>query len=131
MAGSHRFSMLRRYATLPAPLLRAAVGENIDVGSLRLRIPGSFGIRASVLAGTVRVRSVLDHVVRTGGVVADVGANIGYITCLAARRVGHGGRVIAVEPADDNLQVLRANVDANGLKQVEVIPAAAGQRRAS
>jgi SAM-dependent methyltransferase len=42
-----------------------------------------------------RVMDVLD--VRPGGVVADVGAGSGWLTVRAARRVGPGGKVLAVE----------------------------------
>lgn len=65
---------------------------------------------------------------RPGDVVVDVGANIGYVSCLAALQVGPSGRVVAVEPADDNLAVLRANVRRNRLDNVEVIAAAAGRQ---
>jgi FkbM family methyltransferase len=49
----------------------------------------------------------------------DVGAHIGYYTCLA----GHlGRRVIAVEPCPTNLRYLHANLLANGFEGVEVVP---------
>src|SRR5436190_21982560 len=35
---------------------------------------------------------------RPGGVMIDVGANVGYFTALAAARVGLAGRVFAIEP---------------------------------
>jgi FkbM family methyltransferase len=60
--------------------------------------------------------------------VVDVGANIGYNTCYAARRVGPGGHVYAIEPAQDNLAVLYANLFANRLANVSVLPYAAGRR---
>lgn len=44
-----------------------------------------------------------------GGVFVDVGANIGYYTLLAARRVGPRGRVIAFEPNPESLKVLLLN----------------------
>jgi FkbM family methyltransferase len=119
--------MLRRSAGLAAPLVQAALGDTVGVGSLQLRIPGPFSVRASVLAGTMRVRAVMDAVLGPGAVVVDVGANVGYLTALAAARVGPSGLVHAVEPAPDNVAVLRANVARNGLSQVHVVEAAAGR----
>jgi FkbM family methyltransferase len=46
-----------------------------------------------------------------GHTFLDVGANIGYFSVLAARNVGTGGRVIAVEPEARNLELLRANLE--------------------
>ena len=43
----------------------------------------------------------------------DVGANIGFYTCLFARRVGPRGRVIAVEPTPASFAALQENVAKN------------------
>jgi FkbM family methyltransferase len=61
-----------------------------------------------------------------GATVVDCGAHIGLHTLLAARAVGPGGTVIAVEPAPPNVRALRANLRANGFDgRVEVVEAAA------
>jgi FkbM family methyltransferase len=62
---------------------------------------------------------------RPGDVVLDVGANAGFFTLLAARRVGAGGAVYALEPAPGNLARLRAHLALNGVRNAEVIEAAA------
>jgi FkbM family methyltransferase len=53
---------------------------------------------------------------RPGMTFLDVGANAGYFTLLASRRVGQGGRVIAVEPGPYVHGRLARVVAANGLK---------------
>lgn len=121
-----------RYAALMPSLLQAMRSDRIDVDGLHLWIPGSRLVRASVLAGNVRLRAIIDAVVKPGATVVDVGANIGAIAVYAAARVGPAGRVLAIEPADDNLAVLRENLRANRLEQiVTVIPGAAGRARES
>lgn len=55
------------------------------------------------------------RLVRPGDWVLDVGANIGYMTALAARMVGAGGRVDAFEPEPGNRARLEAHVALNGL----------------
>jgi FkbM family methyltransferase len=65
---------------------------------------------------------------RPGHTFLDVGANVGYMTLLGARRVGPGGRVIAVEPDGSNRQLLLANLWRNGLS-AEILPVAAYSRR--
>lgn len=55
-------------------------------------------------------------------VFIDVGANLGYYTCLASR---HGKRVIAFEPQQQNLKCLMQNLMTNGYQdQVEIFPLA-------
>ena len=60
-----------------------------------------------------------------GSVFADVGANIGYFTLLAAARVGEEGRVFAFEPDPDNCSLLRASLRRNGLAQGVAVEQAA------
>ena len=60
-----------------------------------------------------------------GGVAVDVGANIGYFTCLAARAVGPRGVVHAIEPAPENVEALKRNVRLNGFRNVVVHAVAA------
>jgi FkbM family methyltransferase len=56
-----------------------------------------------------------------GDMVVDAGAHIGIYTLKAAKAVGDGGRVIAVEPEDKNYELLTKNVRIN--KYQNVIPA--------
>lgn len=68
----------------------------------------------------------LDRVLRPGMVFVDVGANDGYYTLFAARRVGPAGRVVAAEPSSRERAHLQRNLGRNGLDNVSVIPAAIG-----
>jgi FkbM family methyltransferase len=55
---------------------------------------------------------------RSGMVVVDIGANIGYYTLIAARLVGNGGRVYAFEPESANYELLTKSIEINGYKHV-------------
>jgi FkbM family methyltransferase len=52
-------------------------------------------------------------------VFIDIGANIGFYSCLARAA---GKQTIAIEPLTTNLDYLYANLQANGWDDVEVIP---------
>jgi len=69
---------------------------------------------------------ILRHFVQPGDFVVDVGANIGRISHALARAVGPAGRVLALEPTPMARRVLEALVRMRGLRQVTVLPAAAG-----
>lgn len=60
------------------------------------------------------------------GVFVDVGANLGYFTCLLANLVSDSARVLSFEPEPDNLALLRRNVEQNSLKTVDIYPFALG-----
>ena len=55
----------------------------------------------------------LKELVHSGDVVIDAGANIGYMSLIAAREVGPTGRVIAIEPAQRAFSLLEFNVRRN------------------
>jgi FkbM family methyltransferase len=74
------------------------------------------------------VQAAVAAELRAGDVVLDVGANIGFLTVLAARLVGPAGRVVAFEPVPGNAQLVRRNAALNRQTQVEVVPAAVGDR---
>jgi FkbM family methyltransferase len=63
--------------------------------------------------------------IKPGMVVFDVGANIGYISLMAARLVGLDGKVFAFEALPDNITRLNQNIALNKLRErVQVVPAA-------
>jgi len=64
-----------------------------------------------------------------GDTVVDVGANIGCFSLLASRRVGPGGRVIALEPDPATFARLEANIRLNKADNVRAIPLAVGEQR--
>jgi len=59
-------------------------------------------------------------VVRPGMNVVDVGASMGYFTCLFARWVGPEGSVIAFEPWPEALNYLSSNVEGNAFGNVNI-----------
>jgi FkbM family methyltransferase len=54
------------------------------------------------------------RIVQRGWRVIDVGANVGYYSVVLSELVGPEGRVEAVEPNEEVLPLLRANVNLNG-----------------
>jgi FkbM family methyltransferase len=87
---------------------------------IELTVHESDAIGYSILVGRVFDPCVTETIYRLidpGDVVVDVGANVGYVTSLAAVRAGHSGRVIAVEPHPAVFELLRSNAEswsANG-----------------
>jgi FkbM family methyltransferase len=57
---------------------------------------------------------------KQGDVFVDVGANIGYFTVMASKAVGEKGRVYAFEPNPSSFQILKRNVEANGLENTTI-----------
>jgi FkbM family methyltransferase len=84
----------------------------------------------AVLTGTheIQVQQALVRSVRAGDHVWDVGSNIGYLALVAARIVGPGGRVVAIEPDAGCAAAIRTNAALNGLATIEVVEAAASDR---
>lgn len=65
------------------------------------------------------IQDLLAAQVRSGSVVWDVGANIGFYTVIASRLVG-SGRVVAFEPLPASCAALEQNLRLNGMTNVDV-----------
>jgi FkbM family methyltransferase len=63
--------------------------------------------------------ALLTRLLRDSDLFVDVGANVGYFTCLARR---NGVCAIAIEPMAVNLRALYENLRANGWEDTEVLP---------
>jgi FkbM family methyltransferase len=66
--------------------------------------------------------------IKSGDVVVDIGAHIGYYTLIAAAIVGKKGRVYAFEPNHKNFQILKKNVEENNYKNIVLINKAVSNR---
>jgi FkbM family methyltransferase len=64
--------------------------------------------------------NALQLFLKPGFVVLDVGANVGVYTLKAAKEVGPGGLVIAVEPFLDTARQLSNNIRANGFRNIRI-----------
>jgi len=104
----------------------------------RLHVAG-VDVMADVTDGTARLDyfhgepyepglvDALPRLLTPGAVFVDIGANVGFLSILAARLVGPEGRVIAVEPHPGAVARLRAGIAANGVtNSVEIVEAACG-----
>jgi FkbM family methyltransferase len=75
-----------------------------------------------------RVLEALDRYLQPGDVFVDAGANIGFFTVAAARRIGAAGRIVAVEMMPDTAQALRDHLSLNGVDNAVVIERALSDR---
>jgi FkbM family methyltransferase len=63
---------------------------------------------------------IVKHLVKSGDVVLDVGANIGYYSVILSKLVGEEGKVYCFEPTDHYGKVLKMNLAENNARNVEI-----------
>ncbi|WOX24682.1 FkbM family methyltransferase [Streptomyces solicathayae] len=112
------------------PLAGAVVRQIVHLGygsrptrtafrDLELTVPPSgSSITAGLLGGyyeTIEL-DLFERLCAESRTVVDVGANLGVYSCLAARRLPPGGRVVAFEPVPENRALLRENVERNAAR---------------
>lgn len=87
---------------------------------IRLRCSSQSRISEDIFANAFehKERILLDRILVPGLTVLDIGANLGFYTCLFARKVGPAGRVIAFEPTPATFSLLEQNVRINGLDEI-------------
>ncbi len=76
----------------------------------------------------------IDHLsgrVNSGEHILDIGANIGFFTVKFAKWVSGGGRVIAIEPEPANIKTLEMVLARDGVRNVDIIKAAAAEKDGS
>ncbi|MCB0164578.1 MAG: FkbM family methyltransferase [Anaerolineae bacterium] len=123
---------VRRFFRFFAPYLGQPASSNqasrLELNGLTLEIPHQLNYAYVLREYEPKLIHLLQEYLQPGMAMVDVGANIGFVTAFAARLVGNHGRVIAVEPGQDNLRFLRKNIELNGLSNVEIVPYAAGNK---
>jgi FkbM family methyltransferase len=71
---------------------------------------------------------IIQEYIKEGTVFVDIGANIGYYSLLAARRVGQAGKVYAFEPAPENYAMLVKNMEFNRYRNIIAVQKAVSNR---
>lgn len=66
---------------------------------------------------------------RPGMTFLDVGANIGFYTALASKRIGPSGKIIALEPDPESHGFLKQTIAANNATNATALPIAAAATR--
>jgi len=86
------------------------------------------GANPGYVLGTTEpgVQQALVELLQPGMTFYDVGANMGFFSLIAWRRVGPEGRVVSFEPLPESARTLRHNVGLNAARNVEVVEAAVG-----
>lgn len=115
----------RIYVGLRGAQNRVMVIEQGAGAGLKIDLTGAV-LRYGLGLAEEAVQDALRTHVRPGSVFYDVGANVGFLSLIAARLTGPQGRVVAFEPVPDTLQQLRRNLEINGFTNVEVVGAAVG-----
>ncbi|HUA12105.1 MAG TPA: FkbM family methyltransferase [Solirubrobacteraceae bacterium] len=116
-----------RWLTRPARRVALPVPRGYGRG-LRVHL-GQSNLTRLIRSGEPRAERTFLEVLEPGDVVYDVGANIGWYSMLAARRVGPGGgRVVAFEPGKDNAACIERNARTNRLSNISVVVAAVSDR---
>jgi FkbM family methyltransferase len=118
------------------PLVRRGM-DQILTGEVTIKRGAGAGLRleatgakAAFTVGTDEpaVQEELVRVLRPGSVLYDVGANVGFLTLIAARLVGPAGHVYAFEPIPANARAIERNAALNGLGNITVLELALSDR---
>lgn len=86
---------------------------------MRINLHGS-AVAFATGAAERPLQAALERELRAGATFFDIGANVGFMTLIAARLVGPGGRVLAFEPVPANAAAITENLALNGIDWVEV-----------
>jgi len=63
---------------------------------------------------------IMERFVRPDDVILELGANIGYYVLIESKVLSDKGYIYAVEPAADNVELLKKNIALNNIKNIEV-----------
>ncbi len=87
------------------------------------------GISRELFANNIRepfLTEIIKKTIKRGDVIIDIGANIGYYALLEAKLVGDKGKIYAVEPVAQNLNLLKKNIKLNNYSNIETFQMAIG-----
>jgi FkbM family methyltransferase len=74
--------------------------------------------------------ALLRNYINPGFVILDIGANMGFLTCVFSKLTGEHGKVIAFEPSSRVFRKLEMAISANNLKNTEAYNLGCGNENA-
>ncbi|MEZ5276848.1 MAG: FkbM family methyltransferase [Opitutaceae bacterium] len=103
---------------------RAWTIESGEGAGLRFRVSHN----PEFISGTseLPIQRAIASNLKAGDVFYDVGANLGFFSAIAARRIGPTGRTYAFEPVPENAGYVRENARINGFTNLETFELAVG-----
>jgi len=94
----------------------------VEIEGRKMFCHGNDGLALSLFKTYEPIQTeIVKKFVKKGDNVIDVGAHVGYYTFLMSELVGESGKVFSFEPDPDNFILLKKGVEANNLKNVEII----------
>ena len=128
--GSQKTSLLARFRAERWSKAKRPFAARWRQSTRVMVYPGEEISRCIYLEGIYEPHQMLylDGVLKRGMVFADIGANCGLYSLVAASRVGPRGAVIAVEPSGREFGRLEQNLALNGAKNVRAYRLALGQK---
>ena len=64
---------------------------------------------------------ILEKVLKKNMKIFDIGANIGFYVLMESKLIGDNGKIVAVEPVPENLELLKKNLELNNNKITKTI----------
>ena len=74
------------------------------------------------------ITETMKHELLECNIVVDIGANVGCYALLEAKMLGDSGKVYAIEPVPETIDLLKENIRLNDYKNIEVHQLAIGDR---
>lgn len=104
----------------------------VDIQGFRLILDAAdISVSMSIISGGLyepHITGIFRRYIKPGWRVADIGANVGYFTMLAASIVGPDGEVLAFDPNSENARLVLLNSAENGFFNVQLFPLALSDR---
>jgi len=105
--------------------------ENVLGSKMYLDLSRDAGVSWELYKVGIRepfITSFLQKEIKEGDVIVDIGANIGYYALLESKLVGEKGKVYAIEPVPESVNLLKKNISLNRRSNIEVFQLAIGGR---
>jgi len=101
--------------------LRACLKSNyVEINKQKMFLDSSDSLRLSINGIYEEFETeTVKKIIKTGDIVFDIGANIGYYTLIFAKLVGPSGKVFSFEPEPTNYELLKKNVKINDYTNVD------------
>ena len=89
--------------------------------------------RSLILFGEREIdhKIILEKVLKPSMTVFDIGANIGYYALMELELIGPSGKLLAIEPSPDNVELLNRNLILNDFNDVNVVNGAVSDTSAT